>query len=173
MNRYRDFPVVTADDLISDQQYLLDICHAVITGQCSVSLSHRQPGQLVMSRWVTLANRVLRFYIATEKPSENLKTIAVFVLKVYAPLWFIIKSKSSCRDGSKHLWMQMNRSRYLPDDIKTVVDPVIQRNGYFGHPENILLAMLTDERSAIRELGLRPIMRARASKTRLRGVRCF
>jgi len=72
-----DFPVVTADDLSSDQQYLLDICHAVITGQCSFSLSHRQPGQLVMSRWVTLANRVLRFYIATEKPSANLKTIAV------------------------------------------------------------------------------------------------
>ena len=168
-----DFPVVTADDLSSDQQYLLDICHAVNTGQCSVSLSHRQPGQLVMSRWVTLANRVLRFYIATEKPSENLKTIAQFVLKVYAPMWFTIKSKPSCKDGSKHLWMQMNRSRYLPDDIKTVVDPVIQRNGYFGHPENILLTMLTDERSAIRELGLRRIMRARASKTRLRGVRCF
>src|SRR5271155_1129716 len=55
-----DFPVVTADDLSSDQQYLLDICHAVITGECSVSLSHRQAGQLVMSRWLTLANRVLR-----------------------------------------------------------------------------------------------------------------
>lgn len=168
-----DFPVVTADDLSSDQQYLLDICHAVITGECSVSLSHRQPGQLVMSRWLTLANRVLRLYIATEKPSEHLKTIAEFILKVYAPMWFTIKSKPSCKDGSKHLWMQMNRSRYLPDDIKTVVDPVIQRNGFFGHPENILLAMLTDERQAIRELGLRRIMRARASKTRLRVVRYF
>ena len=69
--------------------------------------------------------------------------------------------------------MQINRSRYLPEHLKAVVDVVIQRNGYFGHPENILLSMLTDERPHIRELGLRRIMRARASNTRLSGVRCF
>ena len=126
-----------------------------------------------MPRRVTLANRSLRFYIAIEKPSEYLKTIAEFVLKVYAPMWFTIKSKPSCKDGSKYLLMPMNRSRYLPDRLKTVVDPAIQRNGCFGHPENTLLTMLTDERPTIRELGLHRIMRARASKTSLRGVRCF
>lgn len=168
-----DFPSVTVDDLSSDQQYLLNICQAVITGECSVSLSHRQPGQLVMSRWLTLANRVLRLYVATEKPTDNLKKLVEFVIKVYAPMWFTIKSKPSCKDGSRHLWMQMKRSRYLPDEMKAVVDPVIQRNGYFGHPENILLAMLTDEKQHIRQLGLRRIMRARASKVRLRGVRSF
>src|SRR6218665_1300699 len=71
-----------------------------------------------MPRRVTLANRSLRFYIATENPSEYLKTIAEFVLKVYAPMWFTIKSKPSCQDGTKHLWMPMNRSRYLPDRLK-------------------------------------------------------
>ena len=168
-----DFPAVTVDDLSTDQQYLLDICQAVITGQCSVALSHRQPGQLVMSRWVTMASRVLRLYVATEQPSEHLKTVTEFILKVYAPMWFFIKAKPSCKDGSRHLWMQVKRSRYLPEHLKAVVNPVIQQNGYFGHPENILISMLTDDRPHIRKLGLRRIMRARASGTSLHGVRIF
>ena len=126
-----------------------------------------------MLPWVTMANRILRLCFSTEKPSENFKTIVQFVLQVYAPVWFTIKSKTSLKDGARHLWMLMKRSRYLPEDLKAVVYPVIQHNGIFGHTENIILAMLTDERPHIRELGLRRIMRARASKTRLRGVRCF
>jgi hypothetical protein len=85
--------------------------------------------------------------------SENLKTVAEFVFKVHALMWLTIKSKPSCKDGSRHLWMQMKRFWNLPEDLKAVVDPVIQRNGHFGHPKNILLTMLTDERPYIRELG--------------------
>ena len=33
-----------------------------------------------------------------------------------------------------------------------IVDPVVQRNAFFGHTENLLLAILTDDRSYIREL---------------------
>lgn len=45
-----------------------------------------------------------------------------------------------------------------------MIDPVIQRNGYFGHPESLLLSTITDERPAIRELGLRRILKARKVK---------
>ena len=49
--------------------------------------------------------------------------------------------------------------------------PVIQRNSYFAHPENILLSMVQDDRKHIRELGWRRILNARDSaKT---GVRTF
>ena len=54
-----DFPDIRSADLSGEQQYLKDICIAVDSGHCSVSLSHREPGKLVMSRWVTLANRIL------------------------------------------------------------------------------------------------------------------
>ena len=91
-------------------------------------------------------------------------------MKVYAPMWFAIKSKPSCKDGSKHLWMTIH---YLPLELRAIVDRVIQRNGFFGHPENILLSMITDERKHVRELGLRRIMRARSSKQPERGVRIF
>lgn len=32
-------------------------------------------------------------------------------------------------------------------------NPVIQHNGYFAHCENILLAMIVDDRKFVRELG--------------------
>lgn len=168
-----NFPEIGIDDLSADQKYLKDICIAVCSGHCPVSLSHREPGKLVMSRWITLANRILRLYTATENPSDTLKIISEFIMKVYAPMWFLIKSKPSCKDGSKHLWTTIQKSRYLIPELKATVDRVIQRNAYFGHPENILLCMITDERKHIRELGLRRIMKARTSEQRGRGVRVF
>ena len=55
----------------------------------------------------------------------------------------------------------INKSRYMKKDLHRVVDPVIQRNAYFGHPENLLLSMITDARPHIRELGVHRIMKAR------------
>ena len=44
----------------------------------------------------------------------------------------------------------------------------MQRNGFFGHAENILIAMISDERKHINELGLRRILKAeRPSRMRL------
>jgi hypothetical protein len=119
---------------------------------------------MVHSRWLTTANRLLRLYISTKNPSTNLKILTNYVMKVYAPSWFTIKMKPSCTQGTRHLFETVCLSRYLPEELKLVIDPVIQRNAYFGHPENILLAMLTDERKHIRELGLRRILKARARK---------
>ena len=167
-----DFPEVTADDLSTDQQYLFDICEAVITGCCSLSLSRRDPGAMSHSRWLTTANRILRLYVASECPSDNLKTLATYVVRVYGPMWFHIKMKPSCKDGSLHLWRTISRSRYLPKVYKAVIDPVIQRNGFFGHPENILLGMITDTRKHIRALGLRRILRSR-NECKETGVREF
>jgi len=69
------------------------------------------------------------------------------------------------------LWQTIHLSRYLPEELKAVVDPVIQRNGYFGHPENMILALLTDDQEPIRQLGLRRLLKAR--KNVHRGIRVF
>ena len=45
------------------------------------------------------------------------------------------------------------------------MDSVLQRNGRFGHPENLLLAVISDERQNIRDLGLRQILKARLEKS--------
>ena len=93
--------------------------------------------------------------------SDQLKELALFIVRVYAPMWFAIKMKPSCKDGGRHVFGTINKSRYMKKDLHRVVDPVIQRNGYFGHPENLLLSMITDARPHIRELGVRRIMKAR------------
>ena len=71
-----------------------------------------------------------------------------------------------CKDGTKNLFKVIELSRYLPDDLKAI-NPVIQRNGYFAHPENILLDLITDQRREIRELGLRRLIKARKYKKEL------
>lgn len=153
-----------ARDLSTDQAYLLQICSAVSSGVCSPELSAKDPGKMSHSRWVTAANRILRLYVTLDSPSKDLKDLALFVMNVYAPMWFSIKSKPSCKDGSHHVWETIMRSRYLSPSLKKIIDPVIQRNAYFGHSENILLRMITDERRHIRELGLRRVLKCRQNK---------
>lgn len=51
-------------------------------------------------------------------------------------------------------------SRYMSNNELKIIDPVIQRNAYFGHPENVLLTMLFDKRP-YSDLALRMIISAR------------
>lgn len=151
------------DDLSTDQKYLHRIVSAIITGTFPDDLGHKSPGKLSHARWLTRANRLLRLYVATENPTSALVTLATFIVKVYAPSWFEITNKPSCKDGSRHLFKIIFSSRYLPDNLKGIVETVIQRNGYFAHAENLLVAMITDERKHIRELAARRILKARSS----------
>lgn len=148
-------------DLSTDQRYLFDICQAIGSGICSDGLKKRNPGKVVHSRWLTTGNRILRLYLSTLTPSENLLLLVNFIMQVYAPMWFQIKTRPLCIYGAQHLQKTIMLTRYLPENLKLVVDPVIQRNGYFGHPENILIAMIADERETIRILALRRVKKAR------------
>lgn len=155
-----ELPLITKKDLSTDQRYLYDMCNAISSGSCTDRLSKLQPGKMCHSRWLTTANRILRKYVSTRKPSKNLITLTDFVLKVYAPLWFTIKTQSSCIHGAKHVFKQMQLIRYLPSKLKKIVEDVVQRNSYFGHPENILLTMLGDDRKPVRKLAVSRIMKA-------------
>ena len=156
--------MIDVQDLGTDQKYLHEICTAVVNGQCPQDLSLRNPGAINHSRWLTTSNRILRLYIGSEKPSHELITLAKFVIRVYAPMWFSIKCNPSCENGARHLFQTIHKSRHLRENIRSALDIVIQRNGYFGHVENLLLSMITDERPRIRELSLRQILKARRHK---------
>ena len=82
-------------------------------------------------------------------------------MMVYSVVWFLTKTRPHCTDGAKNVWHLMNSSRYLPEDLRIIIDPVIQRNGYFGSTENILLCMMYDNRKHIRTLAFKRILRAR------------
>ncbi|CAH0552762.1 unnamed protein product [Brassicogethes aeneus] len=158
---FSEFGNIDIDDLSSDQKYLLQICKAVISGFCSEDLAHKHPGKLSHSRWVTAANIILRLYVGTKSPSAELKILAEFVVKVYAKIWFKIKTRSCCTQRAVHLWEMIHYSRYLPKKIRNIIDPVILRNAFFAHPERILLAMVADNRKHIKELGVRRLIKSR------------
>ena len=123
------FPEIDLSELSTGQQYLYGICNGISKGTISSSLAQREPGKMAHSRWLTTANRILRLYISTENPSYNLKILTEYVMKVYAPTWFEIKIRPSCRHGSSHFFGIIKKSRFLPEELKKVVDAVLQRNG--------------------------------------------
>ncbi|CAH0550876.1 unnamed protein product [Brassicogethes aeneus] len=94
-----------------------------------------------------------------------------YIIKTYAPVWFDIKRCQLVKYGPKHIFNVVQTTRHLPDDIKRIIDPVIQRNTFFYHPENMLLAMIVDEREYLRELGYRRVLRAKSEITK--SVRTF
>lgn len=145
-----ELPVIDSLILSTDQKYLYDICTAIKSGMCKSGLAERNPGNMSHSRWLTTANHILRVYIGTLKPTKNLKEIVLFIIKVYAPTWFSIKKQNSCTKGAEILWKFIQNSRYLRPQYRSIIDKVVQRNGFFAHHENILLSMLVDSRSEVR-----------------------
>lgn len=164
---------VTNIDISKDQKYLFEMCRAIEAGELTQKLATKDPGPMVHSRWLTTANRILRLYVSSTSPSRELLLMTDYVLKVYAPIWFSIKLKPQCYMGARHLWHLIQLSRFLPENERTVVDKCIQRNAYFGHPENIILSMLVDERKEIRELAARRIKLAREATVEGDVVRKF
>ena len=122
-------------------------------GVCPVDLSLRNLGVINHFRWLKMAYRILRLYVARVNPSDELKTLVSFMTSLCLHVVWN-NTAPSCKDGVRHVYNTILKSRYLEDDLKNVVDPVIQRNAFFSHPENLLLAMLTDERQAIRKSSL-------------------
>lgn len=153
---------IDTKDLSNDQQYLLHIVRTIQTGNCTPDLANRDPGPLSHSRWLTCANRVLRLYISDSNPSNELKILVQYIMKTYAPVWFDIKRHYSVKYGPKHVFKVIQTTRDFSAEIKKVIDPVIERNSFFCHPENMLLTMITDERLHIRELGFRRVLKARS-----------
>lgn len=121
------------------------------------------PGTLVHSRFLTTANRILRHYVSNDAPSQKLITLVNFIMKVYAPMWFAIKSQENFKMGPKLIfnyikWVRENFSK----KIQSIIFEVVKRNSYFAHPENVLLSMLTDENETIRERAVYSILAARS-----------
>lgn len=56
-------------------------------------------------------------------------------MRVYVPMWFAIKQSTSFVKDPKHVLKTIiELTRTLSEDVCDTVYPVIQRNGFFGHP---------------------------------------
>ena len=124
-------------------------------------MANTNPEKIAHSRWLTTANHILRLYVSTVEPSQTLKIIVEYITKVHVPVWFAIKNTSSSRNGAFHLFKTIELTRMLIPDVRNIVYPVIQRNAFFAPSENLLLCLINDESSDIRQLGWRQIKKAR------------
>ena len=66
--------VAVIDDLSSDQYYGYRICMAVMLGTVYSDLELLEVGGLSHVRWLTLARRILRYYVSVHQPSKELST---------------------------------------------------------------------------------------------------
>ena len=125
------FPNDTSQ-LSSDQKYLADIIIIIKTGIAPERFSS----------WLTTANRILRLYISTLDPSDIFIKIVKYVILVYAKVWFTIKNNPLCTDGTKNLFSIIKSIRDYDINMFNIVKNSLNRNRFFAHSENVLLAMI-------------------------------
>ena len=58
-------------------------------------------------------------------------------------MWFEIKTKPFIKDGPHHFVKQLNLMKKLPENLQSIVWPVLRRNSYWCHSENVLISMLS------------------------------
>lgn len=161
----QEIPVEVQKHMSRDQKYLYRMSMAVQQGKASFpqDLLTKQPGPLHQARWLTLANRILRLYVSEHTPSLELKRLVFFVLNQYAPGWFRFKTHWKITDGAPNFMYLILLSRRLPDIDRQITQTVLQRNAYWAHSENILIAMLADEHEDTRKMAVQTILRCRLS----------
>ena len=91
-----------------------------------------------------------RSYISTKNPSKALRELVSLLVNFYIPNYFNIKEHSHCQQGALNLFSMIELSRDLMPESRRTVECVLQDNSYWAHPEQILIAMLRDEREVIR-----------------------
>lgn len=75
------------------------ICNAIIA--VDDDLAAIEPGPPCVSRWNTLWSRILRLYVATPRPSYELKRIVIVIIKFSAPMWFFYQVAPLCNTRPK------------------------------------------------------------------------
>ena len=114
-------------------------------GVVDSDLQYLKVGSIVHSRWLTLGCPILRYYVSVDEPSSNLETLTKFCLQVYFPSWFEIKLNSQLTCGSRNFFNLVQRVLQVPDEaVRKTALKVVQRNAFFAHQENVLMAMLGD-----------------------------
>ena len=96
-------PDIDLVDLSRDQTSLYKMIKAIKTGLISSDLLREKPGPMSHARWLTIAGRICRIYVATEESSDELYSLTLFIVCYYGPMWFEIKKRAWCTDGAIHL----------------------------------------------------------------------
>jgi hypothetical protein len=145
-------------DLSTDQHYALNIGRGIISGIIDDDLAARQSGKMGHARWQTTASTFCRLFVSTKNPSKELIALINIIILWY----FYIKSHPKLTDGPKNLFRMIELLRDLPPHDQKLLQKRIQHNAFFANAENVLLTMLVDEDTSIREKAVNRILGIRA-----------
>ena len=113
-----------------------DMCSAVSAGVCPVDLSLRNPGVIKSFQVVDNGLSYPTSVCCKSKSIGWTQGPRFLHEQSMPPCGSKLNTALSCKDGVRHVYNTILKSRYLTDDLKKVIDPVIQRNAFFSHPEN-------------------------------------
>jgi hypothetical protein len=99
------------------------------------------------------------FYVRTSEPSPTLKKLVIFIQKIYAPMWFIVKKEASFTRGPKILFSLIHDVKSIDEtgEIAAIVLPVLQRSAFCCLPENFLASLVFSADATARDLGVQQI----------------
>ena len=112
---------------------------------------------------LTAANRILIVYISIENPSDDLLIMSKYIINVYSRTWFAVEAQPIFTKTPNHIHNMTNNTKALNDQrIIDIVKRIISNNSYSLHSENLLCAMLNDERPSIRFKAAQRIIECRS-----------
>ena len=83
------------------------------------------------------------------------------IIKFSAPMWFIIKCNPLATQGSLNTFKAMQLLKNLNPAEKSVAKKALQRNAFFAHSDQLLLAMCADPDEFIRRKAVKLIRNLR------------
>ena len=90
-----------------------------------------------------------------------LTTLVTFIVTIYYKMWFEIKCAPLMIDGPRHLLKTVQLLSSASAEVKSIVEPVVQRGAYHGHSENILLSLLCSDSEKDRSFAVEKIVELR------------
>ena len=139
---------------------------AKLAGTKLVNSFFKAVGHVHAARWVTTASNLLVLYMQEMSPSKELVLLVEYILNVYTPAMLDIKQTWQCTNGTRHAFNILQLSRDLlekdHEDVYQVVCNCIEENGFYLHPENVLLSMVTDSDEEVRNEGIQVIEKLRS-----------
>ncbi|KAG0725912.1 hypothetical protein GWK47_037650 [Chionoecetes opilio] len=164
-------PDKVIQDLSTDQHYSYKIVCAVRDGVLPAGLALLEIGPVNHSRWLTTANKLLRFWVSkhgfTGKNLKNLHCIVEFIIGVYYPCWFNVKVKHSWIEGPRHILFQLDCLKSQRKEVLDIVMPTVKRSVWYAHSETILQTMLCSEDQKERIWGVERILAIREMGTQI------
>ena len=160
-----ELPVDVESQLSSDQSILYKRVQAVRSGVLQKDVALLTGGSLVHSRWLTFASELCMLWMSKHGLAgelfERLKTVVTYIVSVYAPLWFEIKTKHSWLYGPRHVLKHLECLRLQSPEVQRILIPYLRTSSWYAHSESVLQTMLASSDQKEREFAVQKILKIR------------